>query len=220
MTLNGSSHGAIHFCCKEKHTHLIYYVTSCAHKTIIYLVLVLLCVDNFFGQVNITRNGTEELMRPKVGMYNMKSLTWYVIIGGIVVSLFTYFIINQYWIWQPLHYTGDQTSGFVPQNSLIKSMTDADKYVIFAFDLAAWVAMVLLLASFIVFCVFASGNESISELPGWVYTTHILSYILMCFSFFFANIQTVGFGLCIFTQPCCWCVVLLQCFHRPQYRVH
>ena len=42
---------------------------------------------------------------------------------------------------------------------MIGSMSDADKWLIFVFDPVAWVAMLLLLASFIAFCIFAFGND-------------------------------------------------------------
>ena len=162
-------------------------------------------------------------------MYHVNIHTWYTIAGGIVVpllSVVTYFIINQYWLWQPLHYTGHHTRGFVPQNTMIGSMADADKWIIFAFDPAAWVTMILLLASFIGFCYSASGNDynggSIynGEFANWVYIVYVLSYIFMCFSFIGANMQTILFGIFIYFQPCCLFIVLLQMFRRPRYRVH
>ena len=195
-------------------------------------ITVRIYADNFFAKTNTTRNGTEyveEVMRPEDGMYHVNRHTWYTIIGGIVVpflSIVTYFIINQYWLWQPLHYTGKHDSAFVPQNTMIGSMTDGDKFVIFAFDPVAWVAMILLLASFIAFCVFASGNDYDGgftydgELPSWVYYVYVFSYIFMVFSFTGANIQTVGFGCFIYFQPCCLLIVCLQVFNRPRYRVH
>ena len=195
-------------------------------------ITVRVYADNFFAQTNTTRNGTEyieEVMKPEEGTYHVNRYTWYTIAGGIVVpflSIVTYFIINQYWLWQPLNYTGQHTRGFVPQNTMIRSMTDADKWIIFAFDPIAWVAMILLLASFIAFCVFASGNdyngESIydGELPTWVNTVYVFSYIFMCLSFTGANIQTILFGAFIYFQPCCLLIVCLQMFRRPRYRVH
>ena len=103
-------------------------------------------------------------------------------------------------------------------------MTDADKWIIFAFDPIAWVAMVLLLASFIAFCVFAAGNDYDGDfyggIPNWVSAIHVISFIFMCFSFMGANIQTVAFGFFIYLQPCCLCVVLLQMVSKPRYRVH
>ena len=188
--------------------------------------------DNYFAQYNITRNGTEyinEVMIPEEGMYHVKRYTWYAIAGGIVVpflSIVTYFIINQYWVWQPLHYTGQHHSGFVPKNTMIGSMSDADKWVIFAFDPVAWVAMVLLLASFIAFCVFISGNDYDGKsvlsgmLPHWINGIYIISYIFMCLSFIGANTQTVAFGFLIFMHPYCLCVVLFQAFRRQRYRVN
>lgn len=201
------------------------------HFSMLGSITVRIYADNFFGQLNITRNGTEymeEVIRPEVGMYNVERHTWFTILGGIVVpflSIATYFIINQYWLWQPLHYTVNESSGFVPQNSLIKSMSDADKWMIFAFDPIAWIFMVPLIASFITFCVFAAGRDYDSsvldgQFPIWISATYILSYIFMCFSFLVANFQTVAFGLFIYVQPCCCFIVLLQCFRRPQYRVH
>ena len=188
--------------------------------------------DNFFAQTNSTRNGTEyveEVMRPEEGMYHVKRYTWYTIIGGIVVpflSIATYFIINQYWLWHPLYYTGKHNSVLVPQSTMIGSMSDADKWAIFAFDPFAWVAMVLLLASFIAFCTFGAGNDydrgSIFEgrLPFWVYLVYIFSYIIMCFSFIGANLQTVLFGCLIFLYPCCLLAVCVQMLRRPPYRTH
>ena len=188
--------------------------------------------DNYFAQTNTTRNGTEyitEVIIPKEGMYHVKRYTWYAIVCGIVVpflSIATYFIINQYWLWQPLHYTGQHHSGFVPKNTMIGSMSDMDKWIIFAFDPVAWVAMVLLLASFIAFCVFIAGNDYDGKsvlsgmLPHWINGIYIVSYIFICLSFIGANTQTVAFGLLIFLQPFCLCVVLVQAFRRPRYRVH
>ena len=194
------------------------------------LISVRIYADNYLAQTNITRNGTEyitEEMIPEEGTYHVRRYTWYTIIGGIVVPLLsvaTYFIINQYWVWQPLHYTGQHRSKFVPKNTMIGSMTDADKWIIFAFDPIAWVAMVLLLASFIAFCVFAAGNDYDGDfyggIPNWVSAIHLISFIFMCFSFMGANIQTVGFGFFIYLQPCCLCVVLLQMVSKPRYRVH
>ena len=174
-------------------------------------ITVRIYADNFFARTNTTRNGTgyvDEVMRPEDGMYHVNRHTWYTIIGGIVVpflSIVTYFIINQYWLWQPLHYTGQRASGFVPQNTMIGSMSDADKYIIFAFDPVAWVTMILLLASFIAFCFFASGNDydggSIydGELPSWLYIVYVFNYIIMCFSFAGANMQTIIFAFFIYT---------------------
>ena len=195
-------------------------------------ISVRIYADNFFALTNTTRNGTEyveKVIRPEEGMYHINRYTWYTIIGGIVVpflSIVTYFIINQYWLWQPLHYTGQHDTAFVPQNTMIGSMSDADKWIIFAFDPFAWVAMILLLASFIAFCTFAAGNDydggSIfnGKLPTWVHTVHILSYIFMCISFIGANVQTLLFGCFIYFQPCCLLIVCLQMFRRPRYRVH
>lgn len=193
-------------------------------------VAIRVYADNFFTQVNTTRNGTEymeEVERPEVGMYHVNKHTWYTIVGGIVVpflSVITYFIINQYWLWQPLHYTGNHTSRVVPKHSFIESMTNKDKWIIFAFDPAAWIAMVILLASFIAFCVFASGFDydgSIFDgrLPVWVYGAYFLCYIFMCFSFMIANIQTVAFGMVIYVQPCCCLIVLIQAFRGPRYHI-
>jgi len=104
---------------------------------------------------------------------------------------------------------------------MIGSMTDADKWIIFAFDPVAWVAMVVLLASFIAFCVFASiENYDAGYFPGWVDGIYIFSYIFMSISFVGANMQTVAFGAFIYFQPCCLCIVLFQMFRRPRYRVH
>ena len=190
-------------------------------------ITVRVYADNFFADVNATINGTEyieEVTIPEDGTYHVSIYTWYTIIGGIVVpflSIATYFIINQYWLWQPLHYTGQHTSGFVPKNTMIGSMTDADKWMIFAFDPVAWVAMVLLLASFIAFCVFASLQDYNREyFPDWVNGIFIFSYIFMTVSFVGANIQTVAFGSFVYFQPCCLFIVLLQMFRRPRYRVH
>ena len=196
------------------------------------IITVRIYADNFFALTNTTRNGTEyveEVIRPEEGMYHVKRYTWYTIIGGIVVpflSIVTYFIINQYWLWQPLHYTGQHDSAFVPQNTMIGSMSDADKWIIFAFDPFAWVAMILLLASFIAFCTFGVGSDydggTILDggFPSWVPFAHILCYIIMCFSFMGANIQTVAFGCFIYFQPCCLLIVCLQMFRRPRYRIH
>ena len=173
------------------------------------LISVRIYADNYFAQTNITRNGTEyieEEMIPEEGIYHVRGSTWYTIVGGIVVPLLsvaTYFIINQYWVWHPLHHINQHTSRFIPQNTLIKSMTDVDKWIIFAFDPLAWVAMVLLLASFIAFCVFAAGND---------YDRSIYDGV--------PNIQTLLFGLFIYLQPCCLCVVLLQMVNRPRYQVY
>ena len=193
-------------------------------------ITVRVYLDNFLGQTNSTLNGTEyieEVTIPENGQYHVNTYTWYTIVGGIVVpflSIATYFIINQYWLWQPLRYIGQHTSGFVPKNTMIGSMTDADKWLIFAFDPVAWVAMVLLLASFIAFCVFASGNDYDDlydpNSPSWIGAIYVYSYIFMFLSFTGANIQTVLFGLFIYFQPCCLVVVLVQMFRRPRYRVH
>ena len=184
------------------------------------LISVRIYADNYF---TVSRNGTV----PEEGTYHVRGYTWGTIVGGIVVPLLsvaTYFIINQYWLWQPLHYTGRHATGFVPQHTMIGSMTDADKWIIFAFDPLAWTAMVLLLASFIAFCVFAGGNDydgSIYDgVPSWVSSVYVISFIGMSLSFVGANIQTVLFGLFIYTQPCCLCVVLMQMVNRPRYRVH
>ena len=192
------------------------------------LISVRTYADNYFDVTrnvmvtNITMNGTQEVTIPEEGMYHVRGYTWHTIIGEIVVPLLsvaTYFIVNQYWLWQPLHYTGQYTSGFVPQHTMIGPMTDADKWIIFAFDPVAWLVMVLLLVSFIAFCVFAGGNDydgSIYDgVPNWVSSIYAISFIGMSFSFAGANIQTVLFGLFIYTQPCCLCVVLLQMFNRP-----
>ena len=197
-------------------------------------ITVRIYADNFYAQTNITRNGTEyveEVMRPEEGMYHVHRYTWYTIIGGIVVpflSIVTYFIINQYWLWQPLHYTGQCDSAFVPQNTMIGSMSDADKWIIFAFDPFAWVTMILLLASFIAFFIFTTGSDyeggslHNGEFPTWVHSVHILNYFFMCFCFTGANIQTVVFGCFIYFQPCCLFIVCLQMFNcnRSRYRVH
>ena len=189
------------------------------------VISIRIYADNYFAKTKTTINGTEyteETMIPEEGMYHVRRYTWYTIIGGIVVpllSVVTYFIINQYWLWQPLQYTGQHTSGFVPQNSMIGTMSYADKLMIFAFDPIAWVAMILLLASFIAFCVFAGGSDY-DGVPDWVFAVYMFSSIFMCFSFMGANIQTIVFGLFIYLQPLCCCMVVLHAiFHRPRYRI-
>jgi len=190
------------------------------------LIAIRIYADNFLVKVNTIRNGTEYMERPEVGMYHVYKHTLCTILGGIVVpflSIVTYFIINQYWVWQPLHYTEKHTSIVVPKNTYIKSMSDADKWLIFAFDPVAWIAMILLLTSFIAFCVFASVSDYDDYhdgVPRWVHVAYLICYIFMCPSFMVANIQTVAFGMFLYAQPCCCLVVLFQAFHRPRYQVH
>ena len=191
------------------------------------LISVRIYIDNFKAETNITRNGTEyiEVTIPEDGTYHVNLYTWYTIIGGIVVpllSIVTYFIINQYWLWQALHYTGKQDSSFVPKNTMIGSMSNQDKWFIFAFDPLAWVSMGLLLSSFIAFCVFASGidYDGTGSLPNWVNGMYLFGYMIMCSSFLGANTQTVMYGCLIFMQPCFLFVVLVQIFRRPQYRLY
>lgn len=207
------------------------------------LITIRIYADNFLSQFNITRNVTEYMddrlnitryvieyiedeIIPEDGAYHVNKYTWYAMTGGIVVpwlSIVTYFIINQYWLWQSLYYTGNDDSGFVPKNTMIGSMSTVDKWLIFVFDPVAWVAMTLLVASFIAFCVFASGSDydvSIFHLPNWVYGTFILCYIFMCFSFMLANWQTmIFFCLLFYGQPFCCIFLVYNACRRPRYRV-
>ena len=109
-------------------------------------------------------------MEPNVSMSKVIGLTWFMIMGGIAVpflSIVTYFIINQYWVWEPLHYTGSHVPGGLSKQtrSYVETMSTSAKLVFYGFDPIAWIFMALLLGLFITFAVFSVVTEQEGQFP-------------------------------------------------------
>ena len=202
------------------------------HFVMLALITVGIYADNYLGIANTTINGSEyltEIIVPDEGSYNVTLYTWLAILGGILIpflSIITYLIINQYWIWQPLHYIKNHTSNSRPKPSYIETMTYVDKWTIYIFDPIAWFAMFLLFSLFIGFAIVTEGydyqtNFAGGGIPNSLQAVHIICYVSMFLIFIGANAQTFAFFLLLCTFPCLCCLLPLHfVFHRPKNRLH
>lgn len=196
------------------------------------LITVRVYADNYLGIDNTTINGSQyltELLVPEEGSYNVTLYTWLAMLGGILIpvwSILTYFIINQYWIWQPLHYIRNHTSGEQPKYSYIETMTYVDKWAIYVFDPVAWFAMILLFSMFIGFAIVTEGYDYENSLeaggiPIAIRSVHFFCYALLYMIFISVNIQTFAFIFMLGACPYLCCLLPLHfLFHRPKNRLH
>ena len=181
--------------------------------------------DNFFTMDNSTLNMTSfpeamklinqtDEMESNVGMYKVFGFTWFMIIGGIAVpflSIVTYFIINQYWVWEPLHYTGSHVPGGLSRQtrSYVESMSTSAKLVFYGFDPIAWIFMALLLGFFITFAVFSVVTGQEGQFPDFINDIYSFCVVGIFPVFIVANIQTVLFGMVVaYMGPFC-CLIIL-----------
>ena len=177
--------------------------------------------DNFFTMDNSTMNMTKfpeqinqtDDMESNVGMYKVFGFTWFMILGGIAVpflSIITYFIINQYWVWEPLHYTGSHVPGGLSKQtrSYVESMSTSTKLIIYGFDPIAWIFMALLLGFFITFAVFSVVTGQEGKFPDFINVIYSICNVAIFPIFIVANIQAVLFGMMVYyLGPCC-CLII------------
>lgn len=147
-------------------------------------------------------------MKPKVGLYKVSIYTWFTILAGFAVpflSVVTYSINNQYWIWTPLHYTRAHMPGGLSRTkrSYVESMGYCAKCMGYILDPIAWISNTLLLGLFIAFTVFsiAAGTDYVGEFPKLIDFIFSVCRVGIFFAFIIANIQTAMFALVLYNLP-------------------
>ena len=154
--------------------------------------------------------------------YQIHPFTWVAIFCGILIpflSVAIYFIINQYWIWQPLIHLRNRNPEVTDRNVDVEGMIDRDKWIGYAFDPSAWIIMGALFLAFIAFAVMTSRFDydntlSDDKTSSTVYYTCYSTTLIL---FLAANIQTIAFILFIIVQPCLGCLPFVKGYRRLKY---
>ena len=205
---------------------IIGFIILTLHLLMLGCISARLYADNFFNNSNQTLSSNSLPMNentpgpPTVGMYKVTAYTWLTIVAGIAVpflSIITYCINNQYWIWIPLHYTRTYIPGGLSRikRSYAESMRYRDKCLAYIADPVAWIPMILLLGSFITFAVFsiAAGTDHVGKFPDLIDFIFSVCRVGIFFTFIIANIQTVFFGMIIsYGVPLVCCCLLLSMY--------
>ena len=189
------------------------------HLLMLGCIAARLYADNFFNSTQTSSSSVlpmnERRTEREVGLYKVSGYTWFTIAAGFAVpflSVVTYSINNQYWIWTPLHYTRAYLPGGLSRTkrSYIESMGYCAKCMGFILDPIAWISNTLLLGSFITFAVFsiAADTDYEEEFPKLIDFIFSVCRVGIFPTFMIANIQTILFGLVLYNLPyvCFLCI--------------